>query len=188
MNVRDLVARLVWKLRGQERFLEKLTPIIKSQQVQSPAELEGLARERRVEIIHADLGPRIYGAAAFTDESPVIVLKPGLDGPHRELTLAHELGHVHLHPEHLADLQNVSLPTVGGRKDAEADIFALLCLAGKCPPQEEIPRIVRYVLTDHKNLPRWWGIFRYFLFYRLRIQIAQCLEAIFLRNRAQGAS
>ncbi|MDR4468444.1 MAG: ImmA/IrrE family metallo-endopeptidase [Nitrospira sp.] len=187
MTFREYIAQAAWRLRRPERFLEKLKLLVKTHQVRSLAELEKLVSSEGIDIIQVDLAPRIPGLAAM-DGSPLILLQPGLPNPLRELTLAHELGHVHLHPEHLADVDNVSLPTVGGIKDHEADIFALLCLVGNFSSQEEMLRILRYVLTDPKNLRRWWGFFRYFLFYDLRIQIAQCLEAIFLRNRTQGAS
>lgn len=187
MNFREYIAHVVWRLRRPERFLQRLKVLVKTHQVRSLAELETLVRSQGIDIIPVDLAPRIHGVAAI-DESPLILLQPGLPNPLRELTLAHELGHVHLHPEHLADVQNVSLPTIGGIKEQEADIFALLCLVGNFSSQEEILRIFRYVLTDPKNLRRWWGFSRYFLFYGLRIQVAQCLEAIFLRNRTQGAS
>ena len=187
MTFRQYIAHVAWRLRRPERFLQRLKVFVKAHQVRSLAELEKLVSSQGIDIIQVDLAPRIPGLAAM-DESPLILLQPGLPSHLRELTLAHELGHVHLHPEHLADVQNVSLPTVGGIKDNEADIFALLCLVGNFSSQEEMLRIFRYVLTDPKNLRRWWGIYRYFLFYDLRIQIAQCLEAIFLRNRTQGAS
>lgn len=185
MSLHDYIGQLVWRLRRPERFVQRLKILVNTQQARSLAELEELASSQGVEIVHADLGLRVYGATTSTDEAPLIVLQPGLDGPHRELTLAHELGHVHLHLRRLAQDESVGLPTVGGVEDVEADIYAFLCLIGKVSPQEEISRIVQYVCTDPKNLRRWWGIYRYSLFYHLRGKIADCLEFVFLRGPAQ---
>ena len=97
MTVRLHIARCVWWLRQPERFVQRLKTLAQTQQVQSLAELEELVSSQGVEIIDADLGPRIYGVATPNDGSPVIALKPGLGHRHRELTLAHEFAHVQFH-------------------------------------------------------------------------------------------
>ena len=185
MTVRPHIARCVWWLRQPERFVQRLKTLAQTQQVRSLAELEKLVSSQGVEIIDADLGPRIYGVATPNDGSPVIALKPGLGYRHRELTLAHEFAHVQFHLSGLAGAKSAGLPQVGTVEDEEADIYAFVCLMRPVPQQDETSRIVQYVLADPQNVRRWWGMYRYFLFYHLRLKIAACLESVFLHGPAQ---
>lgn len=187
MNVRSEIESLVWRLRRPERFVQKLKAFMETQPVSSLAELEALVRNQGVEILHADLGPGVYGAATQCHGEPFIVLRPDLHPRHRELTLAHELGHVQLHLPGMSEMDARPLPTVGGIEDVEADTYAMACLMWKLPKQEELPRIAQYVRANPDMARRSWRMCCYFFLYRLRIAVANLLEALFIPRPLKGA-
>lgn len=187
MNVLAEIERLVWRLRRPERFVRQLKAFMETQPVGSLAELEALVRKQGVEILHADLAPGVYGAATQSHGEPLIVLHPDLHPRHREMTLAHELGHVQLHLPGITETDSGPLPTVGGIEDVEADVYAMACLLWNLPKQEELPRLAQYVRSNPDMARRSLRISRYFFLYRLRIWIANLLESVFLRQPAKGA-
>jgi hypothetical protein len=87
----------------------------------------------------------------------------------------------------MAGTEALSPPTTRDFKDVEADAFAFVSLLEPVPKEDLWPTAAKYVRTNHDMLHRSWRIAQYFLFYNLRIWIANGLERMFLNHTTRGA-
>lgn len=113
-----------------KRMYPKVVNIVRKYETNNPEEL---ARHIGVHVYYVSLKHRMNGAYIKVGKRQIVLIEKDLDFNHRQVVLAHELGHIFLkqHGKRFADLHLLSKEERDFR-EYSANKFAFLLIAHTC--------------------------------------------------------
>lgn len=113
-----------------KRMYPKVVDLVYKYRTNNPSEL---ARAMGIQVFYVDLKHEMNGVYVKIGEKQIVLIEKSLDFNHRQVVLAHELGHIFLkqHGKRFADLHLLSKEEKDFR-EYNANKFAFLLIAHTC--------------------------------------------------------